>query len=98
MKSWKEVILRTRVGHPLEKIKKTKSFYAQTISYKQHLPIQKPMANELKQEIEGKTLAGRERSLGNSERVKENTGRDAERGKRETLRETLRKRLRKLLS
>lgn len=30
------------------------------ISYKHHLSIKKPMANELRQEIEGRTLAGRE--------------------------------------
>jgi hypothetical protein len=34
------------------------------ISYKQYLPIKKPVANELRQEIGGGTPAGRERILG----------------------------------
>ena len=36
-------------------------------SYKHHLSIKKPMANELRQEIGGGALAGREGILGNSE-------------------------------
>ena len=33
-----------------------------------HLSIRKPMANELRQDIGGRTLAATERILGNSER------------------------------
>ena len=40
------------------------------ISYKQHLSIKKPTANELKQETVGGTLAGGERILGNREIIK----------------------------
>lgn len=36
-------------------------------SYKYHLSIKKPMANELRQEMGGGALVGRERILGNSE-------------------------------
>jgi hypothetical protein len=36
------------------------------ISYKHHLSIKKPMANELRKGIGGGTLAGRERILGTS--------------------------------
>lgn len=43
------------------------------ISYKQHLSIKKPTANELKQETVGGTLAGGERILGNSRRIKGET-------------------------
>ena len=38
------------------------------IPYKYHLQIKMYMANELRQEIGGGTLAGRERILGNSKR------------------------------
>jgi hypothetical protein len=41
------------------------------ISYKHHLSIKKKkklMVNDLRQEIGGRTLAGRERALGNSKR------------------------------
>ena len=48
------------------------------ISYKHHLLIKKLMANELRQEIGGGTLAGRERILGNSEGIKGSPGRDPE--------------------
>jgi hypothetical protein len=37
---------------------------------KHHLSIKTPMANELRQEVGGGTLAGRERILGYSERIK----------------------------
>jgi hypothetical protein len=37
------------------------------IAYKHHLSIKKPMANELRQEIGGGTLAGRQRILENRE-------------------------------
>ena len=40
------------------------------ISYKHHLSIKKMMANELRQERGGGTMSGRERILGNSERIK----------------------------
>ena len=46
-----------------------KDWFVGSISYKHHLSV-KPMANELRQEIGGGTLAGRERILGNSERIK----------------------------
>lgn len=41
--------------------------------------IKKPMANEVRQEIGGGILAGGERILGNSERIKGAAGRDTER-------------------
>ena len=49
------------------------------------------MANELRQETGGGALSGRERILGNSERIKGDAGRDAERDLRETLEEMLRR-------
>ena len=52
------------------------------------------MANELRQEIGGGALegpTGRERILGNSERIKGDAGRDAERDLREVLEEMLRR-------
>ena len=50
-----------------------KDWFVGSISYKHHLSV-KPMANELRQEIGGGTLAGRERMLGNSERLKGEIG------------------------
>lgn len=38
------------------------------ISYKHHLSFKQPMANELRREIEGGTVAEEERILGNSHR------------------------------
>jgi hypothetical protein len=46
----------------------------ETISYKHHLSMKKLMANELRQEIGGGTLAERERILGISERIKGDPG------------------------
>jgi hypothetical protein len=43
--------------------------------YKHHLSIKKVKANELRQEIGGGTLVGRERILGNGERIKGDTRR-----------------------
>ena len=48
------------------------------IFYKYRLSIKKLMANELRQEIGGGTLAGRERILGNSDGIKGSPGRDPE--------------------
>lgn len=42
-------------------------------AYKHHLSIREPLSNELRQEIEGETLAGKERILGN--RDKRDSGR-----------------------
>jgi hypothetical protein len=63
----------------------------QRVSCKHHLPIKKPMANQLRQRIGGGTLAGRKRILGNSERIKGGAGRDVG----EMLGEMLRKMLKK---
>ena len=47
---------------------------AMTLKRINRLSIKKPMANKLRQEIGGGTLAGRERMLGNSERLKGEIG------------------------
>jgi hypothetical protein len=50
-------------------MKNEHTFYlVERISYNDHLSINKLLANELRQEIEGGTLAGRERILGNNKR------------------------------
>ena len=63
-----KTILRVKYGNKEGYLTKVTE---ERLSYKQHLSI-KPVANELRQEIGGGSLAGRERILGNCGRIKEN--------------------------
>ena len=54
--------------------------HIQRIAYKHHLSIKEPTANEMRQEVGGGTLAGTERILGESERMKGDPGRERFRG------------------
>jgi len=49
-------------------------FLVDRISYKHHPRIEKPVANELRLEIGGGTLAGRQRILGNVESCEDSPG------------------------
>lgn len=53
-----------------------KELVVHRIFYEPNLSIKKPLANELSQEIEGGTLAGRQKILENSERIKGDKKRD----------------------